>query len=200
MPANRLFKRSIQIVLPGMVLPGMIVALVALPAQWSMAAQGDEPETVTLQDDPGAAYQSAQAAMRANQPDRAREELAKVQASGDGTWQAIARSASLAVDGDLDGARGAAQEAVNGNGESPWTHYHLGFVAYRQNDWGTAANECDRATQLNNDLAYAHYYAGLAFQKQRQSAKAGEHLQKFLQLAPEAPERDAIRVILRTLG
>lgn len=74
------------------------------------------------------------------------------------------------------------------------------MVAYRQNDWAVATSECERATELNSDLAYAHYYAGLAFQKQRQSAKAAEHLQEFLRLAPDAPERAAVLAIIRTLG
>jgi len=191
MPANRLFKRSIHFALAA--------TLVALPFQGPIAAFGDDV-TAAAQDDPAAAYTAAQAAIRGDQPDRAREELGRVQANPDGTWQTIGRSASLLLDGDMDGARAAAQEAVNGNGESAWAHYHLGFVAYRQNDWEVAASESERATQLNGDLAYAHYFAGLAFQKQRNSAKAAEHLQAFLRLAPDAPERSAVTAIIRTLG
>lgn len=191
MPANRLFKRSIHLALAA--------TLIALPFQGPMAAFSDE--SITAQDvDPAVAYTAAQTAIRGDQPDQAREELARVQANPDGTWQTIGRSASLLVDGDIDGARAAAQQAVDANGESPWTHYHLGFVAYRQNDWAVAASESERATQLNGDLAYAHYFAGLAFQKQRQSAKAAEHLQAFLRLAPDAPERAAVTTIIRTLG
>lgn len=178
MPANRLFKRSLYTVVAAAMLVG-----VSLPA----AAQ-----------EPGEAYLSALAAVRANQNDRAREALGPV--GGDETWDLVKRSTQALIDGDVDAARGAAQEAVDKNGESPWAHMQLGVVAYRQNDWGLAANETERAAQLKDDLAYAHYYAGLAFQKQHNNAKAAEHLHAFLNKAPNAPERGAVTAVIRTLG
>lgn len=190
-PAVRLFKWSI---------PLAIVTAVVLAPGTARAAVDDDAAIAAVQDDPAAAYQAAQEAIRGDQIDRAREEIAKVQANGEETWQLLGRSLQTLVDGDIGGARAIAQEAVDKNGDSPWTHFHLGFIAYRQDDWGAASGECDRATQINGDLAYAHYFAGLAFQKQRESAKAADHLRAFLQLAPEAPERDAVRIILRTLG
>jgi tetratricopeptide (TPR) repeat protein len=178
MPATRLFKRSLFT---------LVASAMMLAAPLPAAAQ-----------DPGEAYLSALAAIRANQNDRAREALGPVQ--GDETWDLIKRSTLALADGDVDGARGAAQEAVNKNGDSPWTHFQLGVVAYRQNDWELSANECARAAELKGDLAYAHYYAGLAFQKQHNSAKASEHLHQFLNLAPNAPERAAVNAVIRTLG
>jgi tetratricopeptide (TPR) repeat protein len=182
MPAIRLFKRSILTVIAA----SAMILTAHLPA--------------AAQEDLGASYLEAQRLLRADQPDGARAAIAPVVASGDETWQLIGRSTSALIDGDIDGARAQAQQAVERNGDSPWTHYQLGFVAYRQNDWETAANESARATELNNDLPYAHYFAGLAFQKQRNSAKAAEHLHAFLRLAPDAPERQAVSAIVRTLG
>lgn len=181
MPAKRLFKRSMLIV----------IAAIATIGAVSMPANAQ---------DLGGAYLEAQRLLRADQPDAARAAAEPLASSGDETWQLIGRSLTALASGDNDGARGGAQQAVERNGESPWTHFQLGFVAYRQNDWAAAANECERATQLNGDLAYAHYFAGLAFQRQRQSAKAAEHLNTFLRLAPDAPERQAILAIVRTLG
>lgn len=193
MPVFRLFKRSIHV--------AAMATTVMFASQWATAAQWDDFEaTLEVAQDPAAAYLEAQAAIRADQGDRARQQLAQVQASGDETWQIIGRSATALLDGDVDGARAAAQQAVERNGGSPFTHYQLGVAASRQNDWPTASAAFERAAQLNGDLAYAHYYAGLAFQKQRQSAKAAEHLQEFLRLAPEAPERSAVLAIIRTLG
>jgi tetratricopeptide (TPR) repeat protein len=192
MPVIRLFKRSIQIA----TIAG--AAIVATPP--AIAACNEPALAVADEQDPAAAYLEAQAALRAEQGDRARELFAQVQGSGDETWQTIGRSGTALLDGDVDGARAAAQQAVERNADSPWTQYQLGVVANRQNDWPTAAAAFERATQLNGDLAYAHYHAGLAFQKQRQSAKASEHLQMFLKLAPDAPERAGVLAIIRTLG
>lgn len=197
MQVFRLFKRSIRVAL--------VSSLVIVPAPWAWAAQCDDPEAscvepeAFLQDDSSVVFQAAQRAIRANHDEQAKAELAKLQ-GGDEAWRLIAQSANALVDGDMDGARAAAQQAVEKNGDSAWAHYQLGMVAYRQNDWGTASAESARAAELNGDIAYAHYYAGLAFQKQRQSAKAAEHLQAFLQRAPDAPERQAVMAIIRTLG
>jgi tetratricopeptide (TPR) repeat protein len=178
MPARRLFKRSLPIALAA-----FAIVASAVPAR----AQSD-------------AYLEAQRLLRADQADAARAAAEPLATGGDETWQLIGRSVQSLAGGDIDGARGAAQQAVERAGDSPWSHFQLCFVAYRQNDWGTAANECERATQLNGDLAYAHYFSGLAFQRQRQNAKAADHLQTFLRLAPDAPERQAILAIVRTLG
>ena len=56
-----------------------------------------------------------------------------------------------------------------------------------------------RAVELKPDFAYAHYYAALAYQRQRQLSKTAEHFDAFLRLAPDAPERSAVLAILRTI-
>ena len=56
-----------------------------------------------------------------------------------------------------------------------------------------------RAIELKPDFAYAHYYAALAYQRQRQLSKTAEHFDAFLRLAPDAPERSAVLAILRTI-
>ena len=49
-----------------------------------------------------------------------------------------------------------------------------------------------KAIELKPDFAYAHYYAALAYQRQRQLPKTAEHFDAFLRLAPDAPERSAV--------
>ena len=56
-----------------------------------------------------------------------------------------------------------------------------------------------KAVELKPDFAYAHYYAALAYQRQRQLPKTAEHFDAFLRLAPDAPERSAVIAILRTI-
>ena len=62
-----------------------------------------------------------------------------------------------------------------------------------------ANREFGRSVEIKPDFAYGHYYAGLAYQKLRQTAKMSQHLETFLRLAPEAPERAAVAAVLRTL-
>ena len=52
---------------------------------------------------------------------------------------------------------------------------------------------------MKPDLAYAHYYGALAAQRQRQLPKAAGHFDAFLRLAPDAPERQAVQAVMRTL-
>ena len=54
-------------------------------------------------------------------------------------------------------------------------------------------------SELKPDFAYAHYFAGLAYQRQRQLPKTADHFDAFLRLAPDAPERAAVAAILRTI-
>ena len=96
----------------------------------------------------------------------------------------------------MDEASEAANRAVAANGDNPFTHYQAGLVASRKNDFERAAAEFGRSVELKPDFAYGHYYAGLANQKLRQTAKMSQHLEAFLRLAPDAPERSAVNAVL----
>ena len=75
----------------------------------------------------------------------------------------------------------------------------MGLSASKAADWGTAVSGFTKTIELKPDFAYAHYYAALAYQRQRQLSKTAEHFDAFLRLAPDAPERSAVLAILRTL-
>ena len=79
--------------------------------------------------------------------------------------------------------------AVEADGGNPFAHYQLGLSASKASDWGTAVSGFTKAIELKPDFAYAHYYAALAYQRQRQLPKTAEHFDAFLRLAPDAPER-----------
>lgn len=148
---------------------------------------------------PEATYFAAQAWVKMNDNDRAMQEYAHLVERGDESWKAIGESGRQLMAGDLDAAMHSAERAVNANQGNPYAHYQVGAVASRQSNFERAANEFARAVELKPDFAYAHYYAGLAYQRQRQTAKMSEHLEAFMRLAPEAPERNAVAAILRTL-
>ena len=153
-------------------------------------AEGGNPESV---------YLAAQALAKMDNNDGARGKYASLRERSGADWKAIGESGEALVGGDLDAARGAATRAVEANGDNPYAHYQAGLVANRQNRFEDAARSFNRATEIKPDLAYAHYYAGIASQRIKQMGQMSEHLERFLQLAPEAPERGTVTAILRTL-
>jgi tetratricopeptide (TPR) repeat protein len=108
--------------------------------------------------------------------------------------------------GNADAATGEMNRLRDEGPDDAWKQLGASGVAMLQHNDGEAVEAgrratqaFERATELKPDLAYAHYYAGQAFHKQRNMSKAAEHYQQFLQLAPESPDRAAIQSILRTL-
>jgi tetratricopeptide (TPR) repeat protein len=150
-------------------------------------------------DNPESTYFAAQAFAKMNNGGQAAEAYERLQRTSDDAWKAIGESGTRFGNGDLDGAMEAANRAVAANGGNPYAHYQLGLVASRRNDFARAADAFSRTAELKPDFAYAHYYAGLACQRLKQTAKMSEHLETFMRLAPEAPERPAVAAILRTL-
>jgi tetratricopeptide (TPR) repeat protein len=151
------------------------------------AAQGGDPASV---------YLAGIALMRAEQGDRASAEFGKLD---DGAWKSIGESGQALVANDTARAVDAAKRATEAAGDNPFAWYQLGLASSKAGDFATASNAMSRSAQLKPDFAYAHYYAGLAFQRQRQLPKAADHFDAFLKLAPDAPERQAVQQIMRTL-
>jgi tetratricopeptide (TPR) repeat protein len=130
---------------------------------------------------------------------RAADAYARLQQMGDGAWRAIGESGAALLDDNKARAMETARRAVAADASNPYAHYQAGIVASRQNNYQQALNAFTEALEIKPDLAYAHYYAGLASQRLKQTAKMSQHLEAFVRLAPEAPERTAVAAILRTL-
>jgi tetratricopeptide (TPR) repeat protein len=153
----------------------------------------------TQRENQEATYLAAQALIKLENTARANEEYSRLREQGDESWKAIGESGAALLAGDLTAAREAANRAVESNGDNPYAHYQTGIVASRQNNFPSAVEAFTRTIELKPDFAYAHYYAGLASQRLKQTAKMSEHLELFMKLAPDAPERAAVAAILRTL-
>jgi tetratricopeptide (TPR) repeat protein len=153
------------------------------------AGEGVNPESI---------YLAAQALIKMDNNAGANEQLARLRDAGD-DWSAIGESGQALLAGDAGAAMSAATRAVAANGDNPYAHYQLGLVASRQGDFQRAAEAFGRSVELKPDFAYGHYYAGLANQRLKQTAKTSQHLETFMRLAPDAPERVAVAGILRTL-
>ena len=201
MPGIRHFTRSLALATPllfsAAVAAGQEASIQKLIERGSLneAVQKAEGE----RDNPESTYLAAQAFGKMNDGGRANEEYSRLRERGEEDWKAIGESGAALTGGNLDEAMAAATRAVSANGGNPYAHFQLGIVASRQNNSQKAAEAFGRAAEIKPDMAYAHYYAGIANQRIKQIPKMSEHLETFLRLAPDAPERDAAAAILRTL-
>ncbi len=147
---------------------------------------------------PGAQYLRGQADLRINQPDAAKEAFGRL-ASADAAWQAVGQSAIALTDNNKDAALTAARSAVSQNAELPEARYQLGLVLDARGDNPGAAAAFAKAAELSPQMAYAHYYAGLNFNKAKRVDQMAVYFEAFLKLAPNAPERAAVESIMRTV-
>jgi tetratricopeptide (TPR) repeat protein len=201
MPAIRHVMRSLALAAPlvftVVVATGQEISVQKLLERGSLdeAVQKAEGE----RDNPESIYLAAQALNKMNNGGRANEEYSRLRERGEEDWKAIGDSGAALTAGNVDEAMAAANRAVSANGGNPYAHYQVGMVATQQNNFQQAAEEFGRSVEIKPDLAYGHYYAGLANQRIKQIPKMSEHLEAFLRLAPDAPERAAVAAILRTL-
>lgn len=148
--------------------------------------------------DPASIYWAAQALLKLDRTDQAVAEFTRLRDGGP-AWRLLGESGAALAANDAGRAVDLGRKATEADGNNPLAFYQLGLAASKATDWGTAASAFTRAITLKPDLAYAHYYAALVHQRQRQLPQAAEHFDAFLRLAPEAPERQAVQAIMRSL-
>lgn len=149
--------------------------------------------------DPASTYIAAQALLKLERPDQAGAEMTRLRGSDQQGWRLIGESGEAMIANDAGRSVELARRATEADGGNPFAFYQLGLADSKANDWGGAVAAFTRSIELKPDFAYAHYYAALAYQRQRQLPKAAEHFDAFLRLAPDAPERGAVVAILRTI-
>jgi tetratricopeptide (TPR) repeat protein len=76
----------------------------------------------------------------------------------------------------------------------------LAFDAYDLNDMAAAKERFGKALQIDPEYAQAYYYLGVIDVGQGASAEAKSHLERFLQLAPNDPEANSAREMLKYLS
>lgn len=185
-------------------LPGSSVIVSAAeqkPEVQRLFQSGDYEQAVEAarDGDPASIYLAAQALLKLNRMDGVAEELTRLRASDQPAWRMIAESGEALAANDAGRAIELARRATETDDGNPFAFYQLGLSASKAGDWGTASSALNKSIELKPDLAYAHYYAALASQRQRQLSKAAQHFEAFLRLAPEAPERQAVQAIMRSL-
>jgi len=145
-------------------------------------------------------YLRALAHRKLNQNDEAKQAFASLAGAGEGSaWGRIGNSGTALVDGNLDAALEAANQAVEADGGSAQARYQLGLVESARNNQPQAAAAFAKAAELDPQMAYAHYEAGMAFYKAKRVDQMAVYFENFLKLAPAAPERPAVQSIMRTV-
>ena len=185
-------------------LPGSSVVVSAAeqkPEVQRLFQSGDYEQAVEAarESDPASTYLAAQALLKLDRTDQAVSEFTRLRASDQPVWRMIAESGEALAVNDTGRAIELGRRATDTDGDNPFAFYQLGLSASKAGDWGTAAVAFSETVGLKPDFAYAHYYAALASQRQRQLSKAAQHFEAFLRLAPEAPERQAVQAIMRSL-
>jgi tetratricopeptide (TPR) repeat protein len=143
-------------------------------------------------------YLAAQALVRLERRDDARNELGSLDQFGQ-PWSDVGQSARALLDGNLGLAGEAAGRAVVASPDQFVAQYQLGQALMEAQNWPLAAAAFERASELRPTFAYAHYYAGLASSRIQRIDRTALHFEYFLKLAPMAPERLAVESIMRTL-
>jgi tetratricopeptide (TPR) repeat protein len=145
-------------------------------------------------------YLRALAHRKLDQNDDAKQAFGALAAAGEGSaWRELGNSGTALVDGNLDAAQAAAKKAVEIDGNSAPAQFQLGLVESAKSDHAQAAEAFAKAAELDPQMAYAHYEAGMAFYKNKRVDRMAVYFENFLRVAPEAPERAAVQSIMRTV-
>jgi tetratricopeptide (TPR) repeat protein len=147
---------------------------------------------------PDQVYLRALAHRKLNQNDDAKEAFGAL-ARGDGAWKEIGNSGRALIDGNLDEAAETAKKAVDADGNSAQARFQLGLVESARNNQQEAADAFAKAAEIDPQMAYAHYEAGMAFYKAKKVDRMAVYFENFLKLAPNAPERPAVQSVMKTV-
>jgi len=158
----------------------------------AVKAQPDAP--------PDQVYLRALAHRKLGQNEEAKQAFGALAGAAEGSvWREIGQSGTALVDGNVDGAGSAATKAVEIDGNSAPARYQLGVVESARDNQAQAAEAFAKAADLDPQMAYAHYEAGMAFYKIKRVDRMAVYFENFLKLAPDSPEKPAVQSIMRTV-
>jgi tetratricopeptide (TPR) repeat protein len=159
----------------------------------AIAAQPEPPpETIFLA---GRSY------LHLSRMDDARAQFTRLGVGADPAtpWSRVGESAIALIDGNAPLAVEKATQAVGLSPDQFHTNYQLGLAQSAAEQWEPAAAAFEKASTLDPSSAYAHYFAGLAYSRLRRIDQMATHLEYFLKLAPNAPERPAVMALMQSV-
>lgn len=151
-------------------------------------------------EDPAVLFLGALSAQKLDATDRANALLDQlVQRPSTDAWHFVGLSAKQLLAGDDAAALNSANAATAADANLPEASYALGLVLFKRQDWGGAAAAFDRAAMLQPSFAHAFYYAGLSHYRANRPDLMATRFERFLKLAPDAPERPEVQQIMKTI-
>lgn len=78
--------------------------------------------------------------------------------------------------------------------------YEQGLVRVLQGQWEPGIELLTKAIELDSGIAYAYYYRGLAASRVRRKDLTINDFQRFLAMAPKAPEASRARKVVESVG
>jgi tetratricopeptide (TPR) repeat protein len=120
-------------------------------------------------------------------------------AAAEGTEARAWLAATLVRLGRHAEAAAAAKTVLGADPVQPVAVRALGEALVMQEKLDEAIARMSAAVAAKNDLAYAYYWRGQAYQRNKQVARMVDDYQAFLRLQPEAPEAPALKVLLGSL-
>jgi len=92
------------------------------------------------------------------------------------------------------------REASKRNPSAPTAHMYLGIALLRLSKFDEAEKELLIATEANaTQLSMANYYLGGLYWRKHEYQRAVDQLEKYLQLAPNAPDAERVRSTIKDL-
>lgn len=190
----------------------LLIGLLLTPEQGAAGAQqlyesGRFQEVVTLlqatpaaQTPPDKLFLLAQSQLKLDRPADAQATLAPLLSRpAEDPWRLIAESSAAQMAGDVPGAVDRATRAAALAPTNAFAHYQLGLALAAKQDPAGAAAAFERASGIDPMFAYAHYYAGLSYYQAKRIDRMTMFFERFVKLAPNAPERPAVESILRSV-
>jgi tetratricopeptide (TPR) repeat protein len=95
---------------------------------------------------------------------------------------------------------GQARAAAGAYPESLFVQYELGLSYAVRNDFASAARIFDLCIATAPTFAYAYYQSALAYQHLDRPDIMANRFDRFVRLAPNAPERPEVESVLRTIA
>jgi tetratricopeptide (TPR) repeat protein len=99
-----------------------------------------------------------------------------------------------------EAALGQARAAAGAYPESLFVQYELGLSYAVRNDFASAARIFDVCITTAPAFAYAYYQSALAYQHLDRPDIMANRFDRFVRLAPNAPERPEVESVLRTIS
>jgi tetratricopeptide (TPR) repeat protein len=105
-------------------------------------------------------------------------------------------AASLARQKKFTAAEATAKAALEADPMQPVAVAGLGQSLVGQEKYDEAIERMSGVLAKKQDLAYAYFWRGMAYNKRKQTARMVDDFQAFLKLEPEAPEAVTVKQML----